>query len=377
MDPVSTIKQAENLQVPERQDLTKDASTKPKFGEIWNNIQAKYGEKPKQQREIKKTLDKDDFMRLMVTQMKHQDPTQPFKAEQFAAELAQYASVEQLKNLNKSMEKLTSENKPTDRLAMTSLIGKTVSIDRDRFIHTENQTTPLTFDIPSDAKNVKVQVLNALGEVMFEKDIGAMKKGKQSYNWDGKQNNTLAAKTGQYNLRVSGEDENGKKIDISSKARGRVVGVSYEGAEPVFLVGDNQNYEKISFKNISRIDEGISESSPATVGQHPKNFIPFNSGANPGETDEAVKNPEEGSDEQAVKPRAPVVPMTNEQAANAAPSMGSLNALTRSNGIVQTKGATVATGGQNMPLANTQQHSNVRERGFPNGLSDSEEVKSE
>lgn len=362
MEPVTTVRHSENLQVAERKDLTKDSSTKPKFGEIWNNIQTKYGEKPKQQREIKKTLDKDDFMRLMITQMQHQDPTQPFKAEQFAAELAQYASVEQLKNINKNMEKLTNENKPADRMAMTSLIGKTVSIDRDRFVHTENMSSALTFDLPENAKKVKVQVLNGVGEVMFEKDLGEMKKGTNTYNWDGKQSNALVAKAGTYNLRVQAEDANTKKIDVSSKARGRVVGVSYEGAEPVFLVGDNQNYEKISFKNISRIDEGVAEMSPAIAGQS-KNFIPFNTGANPGENDSGVVPALEEEEAAVPKQQAQLAPMTNEQAANSAPSMGSLNALTRSNGIIQT--------GQNKPIANAPQGVNLKERGFPNGLSDS------
>src|SRR5579864_9721176 len=67
-----------------------DASTSTKFGDVWNQIQAKYGQKPEKAREIKKTLDKDDLMRIMISQMKNQDPTQPFKAEQMATELAQF-----------------------------------------------------------------------------------------------------------------------------------------------------------------------------------------------------------------------------------------------------------------------------------------------
>src|SRR5689334_2438768 len=93
------------------------------FGDIWKQIQSKYGAKEEKPREIKKTLGKDDFLRIMITQMKHQDPTQPFKAEQMAEQMAQFASVEQLQNLNLKFEKMSNQNQPLERLAMTGLIG--------------------------------------------------------------------------------------------------------------------------------------------------------------------------------------------------------------------------------------------------------------
>ena len=68
----------------------KVSSTEAKFGDVLNKVQAKYGAKPEKQREIKKTLGKDDFLRIMITQLKNQDPTSPFKAEQMATEMAQF-----------------------------------------------------------------------------------------------------------------------------------------------------------------------------------------------------------------------------------------------------------------------------------------------
>ena len=63
--------------------------TPPRFQDVWKDIQQKYGEKPKTPREIKKSLGKDDFFRIMVTQMKNQDPTKPFDAEKMAQEIVQ------------------------------------------------------------------------------------------------------------------------------------------------------------------------------------------------------------------------------------------------------------------------------------------------
>ena len=96
----------------------KEAQTQAKFGEVWQQIQSKYGAKPEKPREIKKTMGKDDFLRIMITQMKHQDPMEPFKAEQFATQMAQFTSVEQLQNLNQAMGKMANQNQPLERLAI-------------------------------------------------------------------------------------------------------------------------------------------------------------------------------------------------------------------------------------------------------------------
>jgi len=133
----------------------KTASTAPAFGDVWKKMQAEYGVKAEKPREIKKTLGKDDFLRIMVTQMQHQDPTSPFKADQMAQQMAQYASVEQLQNMNSQLSKMTTQNQPLERLAMTGLIGKVVTVDKERFPHTEGNKDTLGFELPKDAAQVK------------------------------------------------------------------------------------------------------------------------------------------------------------------------------------------------------------------------------
>ena len=58
-----------------------------------NMLQARYGEKPKEARQVHKQLDKDDFMKIMLTEIKHQDPTKPMDADKMAAQMAQLTSI--------------------------------------------------------------------------------------------------------------------------------------------------------------------------------------------------------------------------------------------------------------------------------------------
>ncbi len=244
---------AGSLPVPER--ARAPSETDPQFGDILNNIQAKYGAKADKPREIKKTLGKDDFMKIMIMQMRNQDPTQPFKAEQMAAELAQYASVEQLQNLNQTVGKLIANQNPMERLAMTNLIGKTVTVDREKFPHASGENHSLNFSLPSDAKSVKAQVWDENNEMVFEKDIGEMKAGDSSFVWDGTLSNGLAAKAGGYRLKIDAKDSRDLPVQTDPRTSARIVGVSFEGQEAVFLVGDAANPDKITMKNIIRIDD--------------------------------------------------------------------------------------------------------------------------
>lgn len=283
----------------------KVSSTTPKFGDVYQQIQAKYGQKAEKPREAKKTLGKDDFMRIMITQMKNQDPTNPFKAEQMATQVAQFTSVEQLQNVNQNLNKMGSQNKPIEQMVMTGMIGKTVTIDRDRFPHTEGENDSLGFTLPKSADSTVVSVINGSGEVVFTKDLGKQNAGEVNWVWDGLKNNSLPAKTGDYTIRVEAKDERGQTIPLSSKAQARVIGVSFEGLEPVLLVGDSAHQEKITMRNIVRVDQDQSQAnrSPGIVGEKLQgsgagNFMPFSmkTGFSPAQGTEgnSVSEPEKG-----------------------------------------------------------------------------------
>lgn len=273
------------------------AETAPKFGEIWQQIQAKYGGKAEKPRQIKKTLDKDDFLKIMITQMKNQDPTNPFKADQMAAQMAQFASVEQLENLNRQVAGLSGQNKPIEKLAMAGMIGKTITIDRQRFPHTEGQNEVLGFALPQDAQSVHVTVIGTAGEPIFEKDMGALKKGENSLSWDGIRTNTLPAKTGEYMLKIEAKDARGMTMNIDSQGTARVIGLSFEGSEPEFLVGDARTQEKVPLRNIVRIiDDGQSNLVPgarplAAAAPSKPNFISYTPGMGSGNADSGKVSP--------------------------------------------------------------------------------------
>ncbi|RXZ76957.1 flagellar hook assembly protein FlgD [Paenibacillaceae bacterium] len=82
-----------------------------------NNVQAAVAKS----KEKDSTLGKDDFLKILVTQLKHQDPLQPLQDRDFIAQMAQFSSVEQLANMAKELT-LMRQNLGT----ASSMINKTV-----------------------------------------------------------------------------------------------------------------------------------------------------------------------------------------------------------------------------------------------------------
>ncbi len=229
-------------------------------------IQARYGERPKEARVAKKALDKDDFMRIMITEMRHQDPTKPMDSDRMATQMAQITSVEQLKNVSNAIEKMADKNNASDRLAMSGMIGRTVTVDKGRFTHQKGTISPINFELPEDASKIKVTILNEQGEEVATRDLEPMKSGQNVYSWDGITASNTQTGSGTYLVRVDAENGKGGKIKVDPISKERIVGVSFEGGDTHFLVGDSKTPQKVAFKNVIRIETESGSPSFASKG---------------------------------------------------------------------------------------------------------------
>ncbi len=78
-------------------------------------------------------LDKDDFLKILITQLQHQDPTNPMQDKEFIAQMAQFSSLEQMTNMATSFGKLSSVLNSSEA---QSLLGRNVEVlDGDKAIY--------------------------------------------------------------------------------------------------------------------------------------------------------------------------------------------------------------------------------------------------
>lgn len=200
-------------------------------------------------------LGKDDFIKLMSAQLKHQDPMSPMKNEQMAAQLAQFSALEQMVNVNTNLEKMTAAQRPTDNVLAASLIGKRIMTDSSKFVFQKGSQPEMKFDLPQDAENLAVSVVDQKGEIIREIELGAMVKGQQALRWDGKNKNNQDAVPGEYTFRVTASAPGGKPIIIDNSSSGLVSGVSFENNKAMLLVDG----KKIPLEAVGRIEANTAE----------------------------------------------------------------------------------------------------------------------
>ena len=164
----------------------------------------------------KKELGKQDFLQLLVTQLKYQDPMQPTENAEFVAQLAQFGNLEGTQNINKSIEALgekleklvanqTGSSTAISNASATNLMGKYVRVNAKDIIYTTGQKQPVEISVHTDAGTDSVlTVLDSDGQIVNVMPLQAGSETK--VNWDGSRMDGTKAPTGNYSLKVTSRD---------------------------------------------------------------------------------------------------------------------------------------------------------------------------
>jgi len=183
-------------------------------------------------------LGKTEFLSLLVTQLKNQDPLQPMDNTEFVAQLAQFSNVEQLVSVNQGINMLGMQQMSMSNAQAASLIGKEVEVRSDAFsVGAADTEVSAGFSLDGDAADVKVNIRDAAGSVVRTIELGAQSEGEVSFDWDLRDDNGVAMPPGTYRIDVAAVDADGGNITWNPKVRGTVEGVTYDAGYPELVLG--------------------------------------------------------------------------------------------------------------------------------------------
>ncbi len=201
----------------------------------------------------KSIMAKDEFLKLLVEQLKHQDPMSPMNSQDFASQLAQFSSLEQLTNMSGMMEESMQVDlmltQAINNTMAVSFIGKSVSASGDMITYTQDGPVDISFRLNGQAENVIVNVLDGAGNIVKGIELGALSEGKQSLSWDGKDTNGDEVPEGEYKVQVIALDFNGDPVGALTMVSGIITGIKYTDGTAVFVVND----EEIPFSKVFEI----------------------------------------------------------------------------------------------------------------------------
>ena len=156
-------------------------------------------------------LGKDDFLQLLVAQLSAQDPLNPMDSREFSAQLAQFSALEQMTNINSTLEELVTAQLAMGNSSMISLIGKLVDVPGNSFEHTQGEATSLAYSLNSEASSTTIEVYNAAGTLVNTFN-GAGAAGSNLANWNGLDSEGNPAGSGLYTFKVQATDSAGNNF---------------------------------------------------------------------------------------------------------------------------------------------------------------------
>ncbi len=147
----------------------------------------------------KQMLGQDDFLRLMIAQMKNQDPTKPLEGQEYLGQLAQFSTLNSIQELQKSFDDLAKFLRSVHTTQATSLVGKQVLVDGDQGYYTPGQSVQGQVLVPDSVSNLAVKVYGANGQLVDTMNMGPQATGRVGFSWGG------AGATGEGVYRITAE----------------------------------------------------------------------------------------------------------------------------------------------------------------------------
>ena len=199
-----------------------------------NSITGAYQSSDIEKQAKEDAIGKDAFLTMLIAELENQDPLNPMEGTEFSAQLAQFSQLEQLINLNDSMEGLAQAYTDNSEKDVVGYIGKQVTGDVDSINVTMGTVSGgfYSLDKPAD---IMVTITDSSGQTIKTMYEGQQPAGSQLISWDGTDKNGVAVEDGAYSYTVMGNSGYGFS-KVPSTVTGKVDGITYNNDKPYLVV---------------------------------------------------------------------------------------------------------------------------------------------
>lgn len=184
-----------------------------------------------------------NFLQLLTTQLKNQNPLDPLDTNQFTQQLVQFAQVEQQMKSNDQLATLVALDKTAQSTAALAYVGATVVVDGSTAqLANSRASWNLNVSKPSTAT---VTIKDSTGQTAYSGTF-AVNPGNQGFVWDGRGNDGKLWADGSYTLTATAMDANKQSVGISTEVQAIVDSVDLTQDPPLLSInGENFTMDKI------------------------------------------------------------------------------------------------------------------------------------
>lgn len=200
-------------------------------------------------------MGENDFLNMLVAQLNYQDPMSPMDSQQFAAQLAQFASVEQLTSINQNLQYSTELqmllNQSISNTMNAQLIGLEATATNDIVMYNEGEASQIMFNLPGVSTYTTLKIYDSDGDLVKSEELGPMSVGDHSYTWDGKNNSGATVPEGEYTFEITAKAAEGNDLAVEQFITGIITGIEYEDGNAVFKIGE----VPINLSNVTELNQ--------------------------------------------------------------------------------------------------------------------------
>jgi len=167
-----------------------------------NKVLADYA-LPEPKKAPSQELGRDEFLKLLITQLENQDPTSPQDNGEFVAQLAQFSSLEESQKMTQSFEQFASSFQSTQHLQATSLVGRPVHVLSDVTMLTDAGAVSVLADFENAVQSASLAVYDKDGQLVDKFALGPQEAGKQEFYWTGTDADDQRYPSGEYRFELS------------------------------------------------------------------------------------------------------------------------------------------------------------------------------
>ena len=192
----------------------------------------------------------DRFLKLLVAQMKNQDPLNPLDNAEVTSQMAQINTVTGINGLNDTVARLVEQFGAMEALQASQLTGRNVLVEGGSVTLADKGASAMAgFELAGSASSVKIEIRDAAGNVVRSIDHGRADAGVSRFTWDGKNDAGAAVAAGSYSVTVVAKN-GASSVSATPLAVRKVEAVSrVDGATQLVLAGGG----RIAYSDVKQI----------------------------------------------------------------------------------------------------------------------------
>ena len=172
----------------------------------------------------KKSLGQEDFLRLMVAQVKNQDPMQPQTNGDFMAQLAQFSATDGIGKMQESLAGLAHSLQSNQALQASALVGRKVMVNSNKIALPEEGGVAFHAQVPDGVSKLTASIYSESGDLVRTFPI-QKESGQQKFSWDGMNQSGERMAAGSYKVTVTGQ-YSGEEVALKTMTSANVDSVS-------------------------------------------------------------------------------------------------------------------------------------------------------